>query len=386
MPDIALDFCMKRREEVIQHLVEKYGKEKICRVATFGTFSSHFIMQDTGIAMGMSRTGLSRIFKVIPKTKQRETLKDLVARRPNLKLRRLVAIKPRVEDLLAISCRLEGQVRLGSTHAAGIAIAPRDIQDYMPIAGDPESGMSNSQYSKKSLEMLGLIELDFLGLDALSVIDCAVKLIHGGKNSELDLQSLPLDDKATYDLISSGDTDLTFYLSSPEIKKIMSKLQPTCFEEIVAVYALYRPGPLAIGMLDDLIERKFNRQSIAYIVPELAPILENSFGILVYQEQFMLIIQAVACFTLGRADLIWRALGKNDSEVTSRERKSFLDAATAKGVLSQKAEEIFELLNKSLGYCFLKAHAAAHALIAYQSAWLKANYPDEFRKAVDICN
>jgi DNA polymerase-3 subunit alpha len=334
--------------------------------------------------MGMRELEINRIWKLLPKYEFNESLKYALARNPRLKLNKLSESDPAIAEMLDISFRLSGLIRHLNVHAAAIVIAPKDVREFMPVAGNRDTVMSMSQISYRYVERLGLIRFDHLGLKNLTLNDSAAKMIRSGKNPEFDLQRIQLDDKATFELISSGDTDSVFQFESSGMKELLMKLKPSCFEDVVAACALYRPVPLQIGMVDDLIERKHGRQPITYILPELEPILANTYGVLVYQEQVMLMAHAVAGYSLGQADLLRRTIGKQLLEDIMKEKELLFTLSVRRGVALVKSEEVFDFLLNYCSYSFNKAHAVAYALIAYHSAWLKAHYPDQFALAVEL--
>jgi len=385
-PHIYLDFCSERRKEVIGYIVNKYGRDNVCTLATFGTFTDRTAIRDVGQAIGMDRSKINKVVKLLPQCRFNETLKEKLLRRPLLKLNKMAESDKTIAELLDIVFRLTGLVRYSTTHAASIVIAPADVRKFVPVAGRSDSVISMSHFPYCYFEKVGLVTFYHLGLKNLTINDIAIKLIRAGKNSELDPHLLSLDDTATYDLISSGNTDGIFQLESTGMKELLIKLQPSCFEDIVAACALYRPGPLRVGMLDNLIERKHERQLITYIIPELEPILANTYGVIVYQEQAMQIIHAVAGYSFGKADELRRTLGIRDAADIKKAKKDFIAGSVIQDIAEDKASDIFDLLCRSAEYGFNKAHAVAYSLISYQSAWLKAHYPEEFGRAVEINN
>lgn len=386
-PEIDLDFCTERREEVIHYIIEKYGRDRVCQLTTFGTFTDRGAIVDVSKVLGMSWSEITKMRRLLPQWRFNESLQETLARKPKLKINRLAERDHAVAGLLDISFRLSGLVRFVNVHAASIVITPSDIRDYMPVAGTPHSYLFVSHFRHRSVERIGLMRFCHLGLKNLTLNDYAVKLIRSGKYPELDLKLLPLDDKGVYELFASGNTDKVFQFESGAMKELLIKLRPSCFEDIVAACALFRPGPLKIGMFDDLIERKHGRKPITYILPELEPILANTYGVLVYQEQRMQIIQTVAGYRLGQADKLRRVLGRKDAAEVKKSKKYFLAGAEYLNFPRNKAGEVFELLcSEYAEYGFNKTHAVAYALIAYQSAWLKTHYPDEFAAAVERCN
>jgi len=383
MPDIDVDVCQDRRGEVIQYMIDKYGCDRVCQIITFGTMSAKGFVWDAGRALNMNYCEVDRIAKLIPDD-LKMTLNRALLQEPQLK--EMSEADPQVKDLLDNAFYLEGLRHATSTHAAAVVVTPDHLEKFIPIYKDQNTGLIVSQYSSKYIELLGLLKFDFLGLKNLTLNDRAAKQIRVSKNPTLDLQLLPLDDKLTYELISFGNTDHIFQLESSGMKDLLLQLQPSCFEDIAAACALYRPGPIENGTVDDLLAQKHRVIPITYILPELELILANTYGVLVYQEQAMLIVSTVAGYSLAQADLLRRVLGRRRPEEVTNEKERFVTTAVVRGFNRNKAEEVFEYLFKYVEYSFNKSHAVAYALISYQSAWLKANYPDEFFKAVVIIN
>ena len=383
MPDIDVDFCQDRREEVIQYVIEKYGRDRVCQIITFGTMKAKAAVRDVGRALNMPYGDVDKIARLIPDD-LKMTLAKALKQEPQLN--EMANNDPQIKDLLDTAICLEGLTRHASTHAAGVVVAPSCLEDFLPLYKDQKTGSINTQYSMKYVEMVGLVKFDFLGLKNLTVIENAVKLVRDGKDPDFDITRLRDDDKESYDLISSGNTTGIFQLESSGMKEMLIKLKPSCFEDIIAACALYRPGPLGCGMVDDFIERKHGRQKVVYDLPELEPILKDTYGVIVYQEQVMQIARVLAGYSLGRADLLRRAMGKKDPQVMSKEKQPFLEGAKAQNIDPKKAEGIFEQMAKFAEYGFNKSHSAAYALIAYQTAWLKAHYPVEFLAALLTCD
>lgn len=383
MPDIDVDFCQDRRGEVIQYMIEKYGRDKVCQIITFGTMGAKAVVRDVGRALNMGYADVAKIAKLIPDD-LKMTLKKALQQEPQLN--ELAESDPQIKDLLETARCLEGLTRHASTHAAAVVVAPKPLEEFLPLYKDQKTGAINTQYSMKYVEQVGLVKFDFLGLKNLTVIQNAVKLIRAGKDHAFDITTLRDDDPASYELISIGNTTGVFQLESSGMKEMLVKLKPSCFEDIIAACALYRPGPLGCGMVDDFIERKHGRQKVVYDLPQLEPILKDTYGVIVYQEQVMQISRTLAGYSLGRADLLRRAMGKKDASVMAKEKVPFLDGAKAQGIDTKKAEVIFDQMAKFAEYGFNKSHSAAYALIAYQTAWLKAHYPVEFMAALLSCD
>ncbi len=379
MPDIDVDFCQDRREEVIQYVTEKYGRDKVCQIITFGTMSARSVIRDVGRAMDMTYGDVDRIAKLVPEVLG-ITLDKAMVQEP--KLKEMAAADPRVKELLEVALRLEGLARHASTHAAGVVVAPDVLEEFCPVYKDQKSGSLTTQYSMKYVEKIGLVKFDFLGLKNLTVIHNAVRLIRQGKDPAFDITTLRDDDKASYDLVSAGNTTGVFQLESSGMKEMLTKLKPSCFEDVIAACALYRPGPLGSGMVDDFIDRKHGRKKVVYDLPQLEPILKDTYGVIVYQEQVMQIARTLGGYSLGGADLLRRAMGKKDPAEMAKQRDIFLEGAEKGKVDLKKAGAIFDLMAKFAEYGFNKSHSAAYALVAYQTAYLKAHYPVEFMAAL----
>jgi DNA polymerase-3 subunit alpha len=379
MPDIDVDFCQDRREEVIQYVANKYGRDKVCQIITFGTMAARGVIRDVGRALDMAYGDVDRIAKLVPEVLG-ITLEKALKQEP--KLNELANAEPNVRELLDVALRLEGLARHASTHAAGVVVAPDVMEEFCPVYKDQKSGSITTQYSMKYVEKIGLVKFDFLGLKNLTVIDNAVKLIRSGLDTEFDISRLRDDDKMTYQLLQSGNTTGVFQLESSGMQGLLVKLKPSCFEDIIAVVALYRPGPLGSGMVDDFIDRKHERKKVVYDLPQLEPILKDTYGVIVYQEQVMQIARTLAGYSLGGADLLRRAMGKKDPVAMAKEKDKFLAGAKDQGIDRKKAESIFDLMAKFAEYGFNKSHSAAYALVAYQTAYLKAHYPVEFMAAL----
>jgi len=379
MPDIDVDFCQDRRDEVIRYVTEKYGRDRVCQIITFGTMKAKAVIRDVGRALDMAYGEVDKISKLVPNVLN-ITLQEALKQEP--KLKETVDADPRVKKLMEIALCLEGLARHASTHAAGVVVAPADLEEFCPVYKDQKTGSLTTQFSMKYVEKIGLVKFDFLGLKNLTVIDNAVKLIRIGKDPRFDIALLADDDKESYDLISSGNTTGIFQLESSGMKEMLIKLKPSCFEDVIAACALYRPGPLGSGMVDDFIDRKHGRKSVTYDLPELEPILKDTYGVIVYQEQVMQIARTLGGYSLGGADLLRRAMGKKDSGEMAKQRDTFLDGAKRQGTDLKKAGAIFDLMAKFAEYGFNKSHSAAYALIAYQTAYLKAHYPVEFMAAL----
>ena len=385
MPDFDIDFCQDRRDEVIHHVQERYGADRVAQIITFGKLQARAVLRDVGRVLEMPYPQVDRICKLVPNNPAEPTTLDQ-AIRGEPELQQMIADDPAVARLISIARKLEGLYRHASTHAAGVVIGDRPLDELVPLYRDPRSTTPVTGFSMKYVEQAGLVKFDFLGLKTLTVLSTAVELLRA-RDIELDLADLPLDDAATFKMIESGDTTGIFQLESSGMRDVLRKLRPDTFEDIIAVVALYRPGPM--DNIPSYIRRKHGEETPDYLYPNLKGILEETFGIMIYQEQVMQIAQELAGFSLGKADLLRRAMGKKIKSEMEQQRQAFVDGATARGVPEAKAANIFELVAMFAGYGFNKSHAAAYALVAYQTAYLKANYPVEFLAAsmtLDINN
>lgn len=378
MPDFDIDFCKDGRDEVIAYVSSKYGKNRVAQITTFGTMQARAVIRDVGRALNMSYPDVDRIAKMVPPAIH-ITLERAIQIEP--RLREAEKENPRVQELLTIARALEGLTRHASTHAAGVVIADKDLVDYTPLYRG-NNGELVTQYDMKSLEKVGLVKFDFLGLRTLTVMEDTVRLIQQKTGKRLSIDDIALDDKKTYALLASGRTNGIFQLESSGMKEIMIKLRPENFHDLIALVALYRPGPLQSGMVDDFIARKHGKKEITYEIPMLDEVLRDTYGVIVYQEQVMKIASMVANFSLGDADILRRAMGKKIPEEMASQREKFLKGAQKKGIEKEKTERIFELMAHFAGYGFNKSHSAAYGLIAYQTAYLKAHYPVEFMAAM----
>ncbi|HOM29634.1 MAG TPA: DNA polymerase III subunit alpha [Deltaproteobacteria bacterium] len=375
MPDIDVDFCQNRRDEVIAYVRDRYGADYVCQITTFGNMKARAVIRDVGRVLGIPFGEVDRIAKLVP-PRLDITLDEALQEEP--RLAELMEKDPRVNKLMAVARVLEGLSRHSSTHAGGVIISDRQpLTDHIPVYVD-KHGMLISQYDMKRIERVGLIKFDMLGLKTLTVIEKTLAILKG-EGIELDLSSLPLDDEATYRLIGEGDTTGVFQLESSGMRSALRQLRPEKFEDIIAAVALFRPGPMELIPL--YADRRHKRQPVEYPHPALEDILKETYGIIVYQEQVMQIAQQMAGYTLGRADLLRRAMGKKDRVEMATQRQAFISGATARGVDEAKAGEIFDLMEKFADYGFNKSHAAAYALVAYQTAYLKAHHFKEFMAA-----
>ncbi|BCR05240.1 DNA-directed DNA polymerase [Desulfuromonas versatilis] len=379
MPDIDVDFCIYGREDVINYVRQKYGEANVAQIITFGTMAAKGVIRDVGRAIGMSFAETDKVAKLVPGILN-ITLKDAMAQEP--KLKELSEKDPRGKELIKVALALEGLTRHASTHAAGVVVTPKPLPEYCPLYTDPKSGGQVTQFSMSYVEKIGLVKFDFLGLKTLTVINNAVRLIREGKNPDFDLKLVGDDDAKTYELLSKGETTGVFQLESSGMKEYLVKLKPSCFEDLVAMVALYRPGPLGSGMVDSFIKRKHGLEKFNYDFPQLEPILKDTYGVIVYQEQVMLIAQVLGNYSLGGADLLRRAMGKKKPEEMAKQKEIFLKGAKENKLDLKKAEGVFDLMEKFAAYGFNKSHSAAYALVAYHTAYLKAHYPVEFMAAL----
>jgi DNA polymerase III subunit alpha len=378
LPDIDIDFCQERRDEVIEYVTQKYGKENVAQIITFGTMMAKAVIRDVGRALDIPYGEVDRIAKLVP-NRLNITLAD--ALKEEARLREIPEQGGQMARLMATAQALEGLVRHASTHAAGVVISPEPLSEYLPLYKGGK-GEVVTQYAMEDIEELGLLKMDFLGLRTLTVLHNTLQLIKDSHSMEITLEGIPLDDGATYQLLSEARTFGVFQLESQGLRDILRKLKPSVFEDLIALVALYRPGPLGSGMIDDFIQRKHGKAKVEYLLPELEPILKETYGIIVYQEQVMQIASSIAGFSLGKADLLRRAMGKKKPEVMAEQREAFLKGALEHRFDQKKAAELFELMAYFAGYGFNKSHSAAYALIAYWTAYLKAHHPREYMAAL----
>lgn len=381
MPDIDVDFCIRGRDQVIRYVKEKYGSDKVAQIATFGTLKAKAAIKDVGRALGFSFAETDAIAKLIPAPKQGfdHPLADALKMEP--RLQGLMKNDQRVQNLINHALRLEGLTRHSSTHAAGVVLSNLPLVDHLPLFLDKEGGVV-TQFDMGSVAKIGLIKFDFLGLKTLTLIHDCLKLVQVSQGIEIALNKLPLDDKRTYALLCSGNTTGVFQLESTGIREMTVKIKPNNFEDLVAILALFRPGPLDSGMTEEYIKRKHGREKIRYLLPSLEAILKETYGVIVYQEQVMQIAQALAGYSMGEADILRRAMGKKDPEEMASQRERFLDGARKSKINIKKAGEIFDQMETFARYGFNKSHSAAYALVSYQTAYLKAHYPVEFMAAL----
>lgn len=383
MPDFDIDFCMEGRDRVIEYVANTYGRDSVSQIITYGTMAARAVIRDVGRVLGLAYGFVDKIAKLIPMEigitldkalEQEEALNNLYKQEDDVK------------TLIDLAKKLEGITRNVGKHAGGVVIAPSALTDFTPLYCEAQGAHSITQFDKDDVETIGLVKFDFLGLRTLTVIDWALQHIRRRNinpgDDVLDICTIPLNDPATFKLLCDTNTSAVFQLESRGMKDLIRRLQPDCFEDIVALVALFRPGPLQSGMVDDFINRKRGRAAIEYPHPDLEPILKATYGVILYQEQVMQIAQTLAGYTLGAADLLRRAMGKKKPEEMAKQREIFTQGAVARGVKQNTATYIFDLMEKFAGYGFNKSHSAAYALVSYQTAWLKAHYPSEFMAAV----
>lgn len=383
MPDFDIDFCMEGRDRVIDYVAEKYGRQSVSQIITFGTMAAKAVVRDVGRVLGHPYGFVDKLAKLIP-FEIGITLSKALEQEEELKRR--YEEEEEVKELIDLALKLEGITRNAGKHAGGVVIAPSQLTDFTAIYCEEGSTQIVSQFDKDDVEAAGLVKFDFLGLRTLTIIDWALTTVNKKRAADglpaVDISQIPTDDAATFDLLKACKTTAVFQLESRGMKELISRLQPDCFEDIIALVALFRPGPLQSGMVDDFIDRKHGRAAVDYPHPDLEPILKPTYGVILYQEQVMQIAQVLANYTLGAADLLRRAMGKKKPEEMAKQREIFTQGATARGVDEKVATHIFDLMEKFAGYGFNKSHSAAYALVAYQTAWLKAHYPAAFMAAV----
>lgn len=381
MPDFDVDFCMEGRDRVIEYVADKYGRQAVSQIITFGSMAAKAVVRDVGRVMGLPYGFVDGIAKLIP-LDLGMTLTQALTQEPQLKRR--FENEEDVKNLIDMALRLEGTVRNVGKHAGGVVIAPSSLTDFSPIYCEEGSKQIVTQYDKDDVEAVGLVKFDFLGLRNLTIIQDAVDTINEiHPEQKFDINLIPLNDAKTYELLKKGETTAVFQLESRGMKELIKRLKPDCFEDIIALVALFRPGPLQSGMVDDFIERKHGHAKIEYPHELTAPILKPTYGIILYQEQVMLIAQVLGGYTLGGADLLRRAMGKKKPEEMAKQRSFFVDGAlTTNNIDGVTSSAIFDLMEKFAGYGFNKSHSAAYALLAYQTAYLKAHYPAAFMAAV----
>ena len=378
MPDIDVDFCMNRRGEVIQYVTEKYGREQVAQIITFNTLGARAAIKDVGRVLEMPFADVDRITKLVPNVLN-ISLTEAIEQEPGFtELRKK---DPKVDDVLNVALRLEGLARNCSVHAAGVVISPQPLKELVPLYKTNRDEIV-TQFDMGGLEKLALLKMDFLGLTTLTLIQDALRLIEKRHGVKLVPEDLPLDDKDTYEVFCKGFTSGVFQFESSGMRDILRRYQPSRLEDLTALNALYRPGPIQGGMVDDFIERKWGRRAVQYDLPELKELLEETYGVIVYQEQVMQISNRLAGYSLGDADLLRRAMGKKKLEEMTKQRARFIEGALARGFPQKKIEKIFDLMEQFAGYGFNKSHSAAYAFLAFVTAYLKAHFPIDFMAAL----
>lgn len=381
MPDFDVDFCQDRREEVIDYVSRRYGANSTAQITTFGKMKARAVVKNVGRILGLSYSKVDAIAKLIPEDPSIK-LKDAFLAEP--KIQEELSKEPVLQELMEHCFKLEGINSHSSVHAAGVVISDGPMDDYVPVYQD--SGNLITQYEKENAEKVGLVKFDFLGLKTLTVIHKAVKLINSTVNKDFKISEIPLEDKKVYSLISSGNSVGVFQLESSGMKQLLLKLQPSCFADLVALVALFRPGPLQSGMVDDFVDRKHGKKEISYPLPQLEPVLKETYGVIVYQEQVQKIASVLANYTLGEADLLRRAMGKKKPAEMAKQKDRFIEGCKSNGISSDQATEIFDLMAKFAEYGFNKSHSAAYGLVSYQTAYLKTYYPEQFLAAIMSCD
>lgn len=381
MPDIDIDFCVRGRGEVINHVTELYGRESVCQIITFGTMASRAALKDVGRALNMPYADVEKIAKLIPPPVRGRNVSISQSLDQVSELKIAIERDAAVRDLVDLAKRLEGCARHSSVHAAGVVISPKPLHELIPVAVSGKSELT-SQFSMNDLEKIGMLKMDFLALTALTIISDCLKFLKQKTNTEIIWSEVSLEDKKTMSLFGEGRTEAVFQFESSGMREICCRLKPRGLEDLAALNALYRPGPLDGGMVDDFIARHRGERRVQYIVPEMKSILQNTFGILVYQEQIMQLAQKLAGYTLGEADMMRRAMGKKKREEMSKHEEKFVKGAVERGIKKEKAEEIFRLMAQFADYGFNRSHSVAYAYLAFQTAYLKAHYPAYFYAAV----
>ncbi len=377
MPDIDVDICQEGRDEVINYVRRKYGEDKVCQIITFGTMKTKMVVRDVGRVLGMSPKEVDRFAKLIPS--DAKSVEEAIEKAPEIK--EMVESDETIKKLVKIAGKLQGLARQTGVHAAGVVIAPETLTDYIPLAKSKDGDVT-TQYDMGQVEALGLLKMDFLGLKTLTIIDRTIKLIEKRHGVKIEPAKLPLDDEKTFKLLQEGNTIGVFQLESRGMRNLMKRLKPSIFEDIIALVALYRPGPLNSGMAESFIRRKHGEEEVDYIFPELEPILKETYGLFIYQEQIMQIANVLAGYSLGEADLLRRAMGKKKKEIMEEQRSIFVTRAVERGYPRDKIEKLFDDIAKFAEYGFNKSHSAAYGFLAYVTAYLKAHYPKELMATI----
>jgi DNA polymerase-3 subunit alpha len=378
LPDIDIDFCERRRGEVIEYVTRKYGRENVAQIITFGTMKARAVVRDVARVMDIPYADADRVAKAVPPALDM-TLAKALDESPVLK--EMEQKDERVRELLAIAQRLEGMTRHASVHAAGVVIAPKPLTEFVPLYKSQKDEIV-TQWAMKEIERVGLLKMDFLGLSTLTLIRDALDEIERTEGLDLDIDAIPLDDAKTYRLFCEGQTYGVFQFESSGMRELLRKAKPERLDDLIALNALYRPGPLKSGMVDDFIARKQGKTEVKYELQQLQPILSDTYGVIAYQEQVMRIAAVLAGFSMGQSDVLRKAMGKKDPTVMAKQREAFMEGAKRKGVPEKKAAKIFDLMEYFAGYGFNKSHSTTYAWIAYQTAYLKATYPAHFMAAL----
>ena len=374
MPDVDIDFCIERRGEVIDYVAQKYGADKVCQIITFGTYAAKAAMKGVARVFDIPYARSNQLASLIP-NEPKAHIDD--ALQEGMELKKLYDEDPEVKRLVDMAKAIEGIKNNTGTHAAGVIIAHKPLNEIVPVQPSKD-GIIVTEYPMADLEKLGLLKMDFLGLRNLTMIHKTMKLIKLRQGIEFDVDRIPLDDKPTYDMLIKGDTDGVFQLESSGMKKLVKDLKPDVFEDLGALVALFRPGPLQAGMVEDFVERKHGRKEITYPHPSLVPVLKDTYGTIVYQEQIMQVFQVLADYTLGQADMVRRMMGKKKLDEMAQQKGKFVEGAARHGMTAKDATALFEQIEKFAEYCFNRSHSAAYAFVAYQTAYLKCHYPIEY--------
>ncbi len=379
MPDIDVDFCMNRRGEVINYVTGKYGREQVAQIITFGTLAAKAAIKDTGRVLDMPYNEVDRIAKMIPGTPGMtidKAMADVAA------FQDVYTNDPAIRNLVDTAKKLEGMVRNSGVHASAVVIAPVPLDELVPLYKTKNDEIVTA-YDMKAVEKMGLLKMDFLGLTTLTIIDDCLKLIQTTRGETVVMETIPMEDTETYEKVfHKGQTSGVFQFESDGMRDVLRRYQPTTLEDLTALNALYRPGPIQGGMIDDFIERKWGRKKVDYMLPELERLLKETLGVIVYQEQVMQIANVIAGYSLGEADLLRRAMGKKNAAEMDQQRERFMQGAAERKFSTEKAGHIFDLMAQFAGYGFNKSHSAAYALVAYHTAYLKTHYPVEFMAAL----
>ena len=378
MPDVDIDFCIERRGEVIDYVSKKYGEDKVCQIITFGTYAAKAAMKGVARVLDIPFARSNQLSALIP-NEPKAHIDDAML--DGMELKKLYDEDPEVKKLVDMSRCIEGIKNNTGTHAAGVIIAHKPLNEIVPVQPSKD-GIIVTEYPMADLEKLGLLKMDFLGLRTLTMIHKTMRLLKRTKGIEFDINRIPLDDKPTYDMLITGETDGVFQLESSGMKKLVKDLKPDVFEDLGALVALFRPGPLESGMVQDFVERKHGRQEIKYAHPLLEPVLKDTYGTIVYQEQIMQVFQVLADYTLGQADMVRRMMGKKKLDEMAQQKGKFIEGAARHGMDSKDAAALFEQIEKFASYCFNRSHSAAYAFVAYQTAYLKCHYPQEYLASI----